>query len=148
MLLSSFHGFSYIVIVMSAYYHEVSMPVQIEWLIPKRVIMSRFSGVISLEDIEGWLAILTKMVDEGTPLVHHISDNLQIESIDVSLKTFQVLIKGIKKADHFGWYLSVTTNPINRMIAALVSQFAGIRVRTYWTFEEALSFLKENDPSI
>lgn len=124
------------------------MPIQVEWLIPNRVIMSRMSGVISVEDIEGWLVSLTKMVNEGTPLVHHIGDNLQIESIEVSLKTLQVLIKGIKKADHFGWYLSVTTNPINRMMSALTSQFAGIRIRTYWTVEEALSFLKENDPSI
>src|SRR5690349_9895180 len=103
------------------------MPVQVEWLIPKRVILSTFSGAIRLEDIEGWLAIQMKMVDEGTPIVHHISDSLQIKSIEIRLKTFQTLMKAVNKSEHFGWHLEITTNPINRMTASFASQFAGVR---------------------
>jgi hypothetical protein len=124
------------------------MPIQVEWLIHKRVIISRFAGVIRLEDMEAVLAQQAKLVEEGTPLVHNISDSLQIKSIEIRLKTFQLLMKGLPVSEKFGWHIDVTNNPVTRMTSTLVSQFLPVRVRTYSTINEALSFLKEIDPSL
>src|SRR5689334_10111629 len=121
---------------------RVVMTIQVEWLIPHRVIISHLSGVIRLEDVESLLAQQKKMVEEGTPLVHHISDGLQIKSIEIRLKTFQLLMKGVSMSENFGWHIDVTSNPVTRMTATLVSQFLPVHVRTYSTVNEAILFLK------
>ena len=124
------------------------MPVQVEWLIPNRVIISHLFGVIRLEDVESLLAQQQNFVAEGCPLVHHISDGLNIKSIEIRLKTFQLLMKGVPMSPKFGWHIDVTTNPVTRMTSTLVSQFLPVHVRTYSTVEEAIRFLKEIDPTL
>jgi hypothetical protein len=124
------------------------MPIHVEWLIPQRVIISHLSGVIRLQDVETLLAQQQKFVAEGTPLVHHISDGLQIKSIEIRLKTFQLLMKGVPMSEKFGWHIDVTNNPVTRMTSTLVSQFLPVRVRSYATIKEAVRFLQEVDPSL
>lgn len=124
------------------------MAIEIDWLIPNRIILSKFTGTMTLEDVEGWLEIQMKMVEEGTPLVHHISNSLELDWVEIRLKTFQTLMKGISKSENFGWHIEITKNPVNRMVSNIVTQFAKVHTRSYTNMEQALAFLKENDPSL
>jgi hypothetical protein len=124
------------------------MPYKMIWLVPERVIMTQFWGRVTLEDVQGFVDELEAKIEEGTPLIHHISDGLEIEKIEIKLKTFQLFLRGMRPPAKMGWHIEVTRNPINLMISALANQFAHIRYRTFDTVQEAFQFLSTNDETL
>lgn len=124
------------------------MPISHEWLVEDRVILTTMLDVVTENEIEEWLQNQQEMVAKGTPLVHHISDGLQLEKMDVNLKTFYKMITAIPRTKNFGWHIEVTTSPISKVTSSIVSRFAGVHTRTYPTVEQAVKFLREKDETL
>jgi hypothetical protein len=132
------------------------MPYTIEWLIEGRVLLSTLTGVITqpelkdfIEDIQVYLQQADPFGSQaGTRPVHHISNSLQLERVDISLKSLQLLVSAYKLAGKIGWQLDVNRHPINKMFANLATQFAHIQTRTFPTQDAAVQFLKDVDPTL
>lgn len=124
------------------------MPYHMKWFVQKRVILTQFWGNVTRDDILQFISELEGKIEEGTPLIHHISDGLEIEKLNIDLKTLQLMLKSMKPSETMGWHIEVTRSPINRMIGAIANQFAKIRFRTYNTVQEAVDFLLIGDDTL
>jgi hypothetical protein len=121
------------------------MPYSVSWLVQDRVILTRFHGIVTEQDLIEWLTVQPEMVKSGTPLVHHISYSLEIERWQLSIASLKKLVQGFKKNEDFGWHVEVTSNPMGKMFGSFATQFAGIRMKYADSLEEAVEFLKGLD---
>ncbi len=118
------------------------------WLVKDRVLLSTFSGIITQPELESFIAEVRSEIAKGRPLVHHISDSLGLEKLELSIKTFRSLLSAYKMIGELGWQVDVNKNSLNKMLSGLGAQFVRIRARTFASMEEAVNFLKEIDPTL
>lgn len=124
------------------------MPHEIQWLVEKRVILCTFHGTIHAEELEQFIGEVRSAAQTGIPLVHLITDSLDLQKLEISLATLKSLAQAAKMAGELGWIIDINRNPVNRMFAGLAAQFAGVRFRTVLQRELAVNFLKTNDLSL
>lgn len=119
---------------------------EIVWLVDKRVLVTTFSGVVTMEEVETFTIEIQKMIaEEGEPKVHHISDSRGMERVQFSMAALRVMSQAGKMMKSLGWQVDVNTNVMNKMFANFGAQFAGLNTRTFPTMEEAITFLKRAD---
>lgn len=124
------------------------MPYQIRWLVEKRVLMTTLSGNLSTAELHAFIAEITLMVQSGTPLVHHISDSLNLGKVEMSFAGFRHLSKVINLSKEILWQVDINHNPVNKMLASVASQFFGVHSRTVKSLDEAVDFLRRVDPTL
>lgn len=124
------------------------MPHEIQWLVEQRVILCTFHGTIHAEELEQFITEVRSMARTGIPLVHLITDSLDLQKLEISLAAMKNLAQAAKMAGELGWIVDINRNPINRMFAGLSAQFAGVRFRTFLQRDEGVNFLKTNDHSL
>jgi len=124
------------------------MPHTLSWLVDDRVLMTRFHGVITSGELGTFIEEVLTRARTGTPMVHHISDSVALERVEFSLSTARTLLKGRQLVNELGWQIDINRNPINKMFAGIISQFAGVRTRTFPTLQEAFRFLSANDTTL
>ena len=122
------------------------MAAQIFWYIDKRVIYERFHGEVTLEEFTDSVTAVEEMCAEGTPLIHVITDLLDITK-------WPPLLKLSGAASHetlpgMGWTIIIVNNPALRLISAVVTQFAMNRMRTVKNIDEAMEFLISHDVTL
>jgi len=66
--------------------------------------------------------------------------------VELSLRAFQDLLKSLSMFSELTWQIDVNTHGLNKMLAAVASQFVGVRTRTVPTMDEAIAFLKRIEP--
>jgi hypothetical protein len=124
------------------------MPVKTLPLIPNRVLMVKFSGDVTFEDmVEGNDAGVTmiKHCPEGI-LFHTIIDSSEVQRFPIDLRMVTSDAAGsFRKEPNLGWTLLVTKNRIIIYLASFAASIVQNRFRTFNTLEEALEFLKEQD---
>ncbi len=124
------------------------MPYTTSWLIKDRVVYSEFHGAVSSDELATFIEQVLDLAKAGTGMVHHISNSLDLQKLEFSLKTAQTLVKGRKLTTEITWQVDINRNPINRWFADFLSQFVGVRTRTFPTLTEAFEFLKAQDPTL
>ncbi|MBC8170452.1 MAG: hypothetical protein H7X77_02230 [Anaerolineae bacterium] len=124
------------------------MPYHIDWLVKDRVLLTTFSGVLTLDELIEFIDTIMLEIQQGQPMVHHVSNSLGMERVEFSLKTLQTLTRAKKIVDALGWQIDINRNPLLKMISGIASQFANARTRTFATADEAISFLKERDQTL
>jgi len=118
------------------------------WIVERRVLYTHFSGNISQPELEGYMNDIVVEIPKGIPMVHQITNSLEMGKVEVSLKTLQTLINGYKMVSALGWNIDINRNPINKMFAGIGSQIARARFRTFSTMDEAVAFLREHDDTL
>lgn len=124
------------------------MPHTVSWLVDDRVLMTQFQGVITGAELGTFIEEVLTLARTGTPMVHHISDSMALERVEFSLGTARNLLKGRQLVSELGWQIDINRNPINKMFAGIISQFAGVRTRTVPTMADAFQFLGQNDMTL
>jgi hypothetical protein len=124
------------------------MPHTTRWLVDKRVIYVEFEGRITKEELQQFVDEVKALLDEGIPLVHLITNSLDMEKVDISMGTLRTLAGAYNLTGQLGWTVDINNNPILKMFAGISSQFAGVRQRTVSSLDEAVNFLKENDDTL
>ncbi|MBN1964825.1 MAG: hypothetical protein JW910_09270 [Anaerolineae bacterium] len=124
------------------------MPYTLEWLIPDRVLVGRFTGQIPLEELAQFTAEQHAAIAQGTPPVHFINDARQAEGMKIDFKGLQGLVKALGHAEGLGWHIDVMSGRFQRMLSAFALQLYGTRSRQFDTMEEALAFLRDNDSTL
>ena len=130
------------------------MPYNLMWLMENRVLYIRYFGVFTREDLENSLAESTEMRTqanaingENGPLVHTVSDVLQMEGQEIGVTDAQQQLRAMRN-QRVGWSVYVSDNRARRFMAALGHQFAGMRYRAFGNLPVALAFLQEADPTL
>lgn len=124
------------------------MPVQMGWLMENRVMVLRFEGVISDEDIDMMDEFVTRSYDNSPqPTVHLIADTRAI-TVQSSLKK-TLRMKCVRHARR-GWTITIGAlhNTTSRFIVGAITSMFQIRHRDQEGLEEALEALQRVDPSL
>ena len=125
------------------------MPYQTGWYVDKRVILTRYTGIIGVEDIHGQIDETHTLIEQGTPLIHSIIDLSQIEKwppLNVVNEFRSMNIESVR--ERIGWSIIVANNVVLKFGSALFAPIFNLRQRIYSTLDEALIFLQENDPTL
>ena len=124
------------------------MPYEAGWLIQDRVMIIRYAGVLSSEDVRQYLEETLAMRDEANarlgengPLVHTITDATRLESYSLKMADIQKMLKSLR-TQRVGWSIFVHPAPSERFWASLGQQWAGVRHREFNTMSTALEFLR------
>ena len=125
------------------------MPYQTSWCVEKRVILTRYTGIIVAEDIHGQIKVTRALIEQGTPLIHSIIDLSQIDKWPPlnTVNEFRAMeIDAVR--EHMGWSIIVANNVVLKFGSALFAPIFKLRQRIFSTLDEALDFLQENDPTL
>ena len=125
------------------------MPYQTSWCVEQRVILTRYKGVIVVEDIRGQIKETRAMIEQGIPLIHSIIDLSKIDKWPPlnTVNEFRVMdIETVR--EQMGWSIIVANNIVLKFGSSLFAPVFKLRQRIFSTLDEALDFLQENDPTL
>ncbi len=125
------------------------MPYQTGWYVESRIILTRYTGIIRVEDIRGQIDETRTLIEEGTPLVHSIIDLGQIEKwppLNVVNEFRSMDIESVR--ERMGWSIIVANNMVLKFGSSLFAPIFNLRQRIFSTVDEALTFLYENDSTL
>lgn len=124
------------------------MSQSIDWLIPGRVIHVRLEGAISLEQMRAGNQELIEALDSGQPPIHVLIDDQALVSIPASLRQHQLTMNFLRHPA-LGWVIGAgRVSAVLRLISSVTSYFFKVQTRRFDTLDEALRFLREQDPSL
>lgn len=125
------------------------MPYQTEWYVAKRIIVTTYTGNISIEDIHGQIEETRRLINEGTPLIHSIIDLSKIDKwppLNVVNEFRAMDIEAVR--ERIGWSIIVANNMVLKFGSSLFAPIFNLRQRIFTTVDEALAFLHENDATL
>lgn len=122
------------------------MPTDTQWYVEGRVIYTRVTGDITMEDVIAMNARTVELLKQGTPLIHHIVNVEQMTSFPLKLAE---LTKAVQFVPEMGWLLIVgTIHPIIRFFGSIITQVSKARFRTFEKEPDALHFLWDVDVTL
>ncbi len=125
------------------------MPYQTGWYVENRIILTRYTGIIRVEDIRGQIDETHALIEQGIPLVHSIIDLSQIEKwppLNVVNEFRSMDIESVR--ERIGWSIIVANNVVLKFGSSLFAPIFNLRQRIFSTADEALTFLHENDSTL
>ena len=124
------------------------MPYSLEWYVPKRLILEKAFGDLTVEELVRFNAEVTTMItNEGTAPVHVIADLTKVERYPSSLRDILNTMRQ-NNPEKVGWMVVVTENPIMRFVASMIFQMARLRLRIFPTMAQAVAFLNDIDDTL
>ena len=125
------------------------MPHQTGWYVENRIILTRYTGFIQVEDIRGQIDETRRLIDQGTPLIHSIIDLSQIDKwppLNVVNEFRSMDIESVR--ERMGWSIIVANNMVLKFGSSLFAPIFNLRQRIFSTVDEAITFLHENDSTL
>lgn len=125
------------------------MPFKVAWYVENRVILTRYTGVITVDDIHLQMNQTKELIHQGTPLIHSIIDLSQIEKwppLNVVNEFRSTDISELRTK--MGWSIIVANNVILKFGTALFTPIFKLRQRVFSTLDEALAFLQQEDSTL
>ncbi len=125
------------------------MPYQTGWYAENRIILTRYTGIIGVEDIRGQIAETHTLIEQGTPLIHSIIDLSQIDKwppLNVVNEFRAMDIEAVR--GRIGWSIIVANNMVLKFGSSLFAPIFNLRQRIFSSLDEALNFLQENDSTL
>lgn len=121
------------------------MPVEIRWYMPESVLLARYYGDITPDDIYKQYTIGIEMIEAvDTPLVHLIVDTTEVQSFPQNIMEFKSLLGD--KAQNAGWVVLVGDNKLIRFLTNIISGMMKLHITYVSTVDEALKFVIDRDP--
>lgn len=121
------------------------MPYQLDWLVPKRIVLLKYQGTITETELHESDAALCRFYDEGDADAAHIH---QICILDGTSKTSLVQLTSLKWPKHprNGWMIAIgKANSIERIIGGFAAQLLKMRFRSANSLAEAVETLYRVD---
>src|SRR5690348_5067882 len=113
-----------------------------EWQIPQRLIHCQLDGTVTLAEIKKANKALRDLVAAGQNPIHCILELQNLEKWPVDFRLFQ---EDYPFHDAHGWIIFVGANAMMRYVGGVVARFAGAKIHSCASLEEAIAFLKEQD---
>lgn len=126
------------------------MPYQLGWLVPNRVILVRYLGVLSSDDVQHYVDEVIQMRDvanaalgEFGPLVHTLTDATQLERYALGFNDLRMMLTNLGQ-QRTGWSVFVHSGIMERFFASVGHQWVGVHHREFTSLAQAVAFLKED----
>jgi hypothetical protein len=127
------------------------MPVDVRWLVARRVIVHEFSGRLTLDDatrasLEGPI-----LAAQGTPPVHMVVNLLAVTQFPRSIQQLMVAIQNNPRLDRIGLLVVVIRhNPMLRFVATILTRvhYASLRIGTAESVPGALQQIRAFDRTL
>ena len=125
------------------------MPVKTQWYVPESVIYTQFSGETTVEDMTQYIQDAYRLSDlSSRSLIHVIADSSRVTK-GVNIKEVMKTVSNVKPHPKAGWNITVgEKDKIIRFTTDVARQLLRLRTRSFDTINEAVTFLKDIDPSI
>ncbi len=127
------------------------MPYHFEWDYNNNILLSFYSGVLTMEEIRQTYLDAEAYYDNSTGLIHNI---IYMTGADfnekVNAKDLMNIPEGTayaeKYRDRIGWtvYVGLRENPLYHMVTTIRMQHANLRMSWFDTMDEAYTFLYQN----
>jgi len=125
------------------------MAYKVEWLVEKRVLLSRYEGVITIEDARGQVREGNTLLRQGIPLTHSVIDLSAVEKLPSLQLASEFMSTDMSEVrDKLGWTIVITNNKFLKFASALFVPMFKVRQRFYGSMDEALAFLQEDDTTL
>jgi|GEM_PF-3160422 len=127
------------------------MPYRFEWDNTNNILLSFYSGVLTMDEVRKTYLDAEPYYDNSTGLVHNIIHMKDGDfSTKINMKDLMNIPEGTRYAEKYreriGWsvYIGMRDNPFYQMVTAIRMQNANLRMRWFDEMEEAYTFLHEN----
>ena len=125
------------------------MPYQMIWIVPNRVLLTTFSGVVSQTELQGFIADIGAEFVKCEPPVYHISNSLEMEHVKFSFKALSEMVKTAKHLSKIKAQIDINySRALNTFLASLGSQLIHIEAHTVPNLDEAVTLLKRIDGNL
>lgn len=125
------------------------MPSQISWLLDRRVIFVKFTGEVTVEDLQSFNTSMHEYLDLGQPpLVHIISDSSETNKFPINLGALNKVFFQQRPNPKMGWIVVITANRMLSFVSSMLAQLGKSRFRTFNTMQEAIAFLNDIDVTL
>lgn len=125
------------------------MAFEINWYVDQQVIHARYWGVQTEEELTAAIHKIIELVNSSPhEYVHRITDVSGLVTPLPLVKTIKI-VRNHNLAYMPGWSITVgERNPVIKFIISGVRLVANQQMRSVNTFDDAIEFLKQADPSI
>ncbi len=126
------------------------MPTTISWFLQDRILIYRFIGIVTLEEV-------TETSQQGrayrdsvpSQTIHTLYDTADLKEVPINLRAITKLAQTVLCRPNPGWIVTYNVNDcIVTMIANIVSRLLGIPYHAADTELQALDFLNAADPTL
>jgi hypothetical protein len=125
------------------------MPYKVEWLVEKRVLFSRYYGILTIEDARGQVREGNALLRDGIPLTHSIIDMSTVEKLPSLQLASEFMSTDLSEVrDKLGWTIVITNNKFLKFASSLFVPMFKVRQRFFGSLDEALAFLQEEDSTL
>jgi hypothetical protein len=116
------------------------MAYEVSWYMPKRVIITRMSGDVDLQEVRESHMVITQLGEEVSHRVHVIMDMSGVTTFPTSLMRLSRVL-GTVDDRRFGWVLIVSSDPVLRFLLTTLGKLMKARMRIFNESESAFDFL-------
>ena len=125
------------------------MPYKVEWLVEKRVVLSIYEGIMTLEDARGQVKEANALLRQGIPLTHSVIDMSKVEKLPSLQSASEFMSTDLSEVrDKLGWTIVITNNKFLKFASSLFVPMFKVRQRFFGSLDEALTFLQEEDSTL
>lgn len=126
------------------------MPYQITWYIPDHILIIRYFGDLTVEELRQSSQESAARLDARPPNAptrcHIITQATDLETMPPALAAFQNTLK--RPHPSVGWICLIGNNSVQSMIASAITQLMGINFKVFESQAAALQFLIERAPTL
>ena len=125
------------------------MPYKVEWLVEKRVVLSTYEGLLTMDDARSQVQEANVLLRQGIPLTHSIVDMTKVEkfpSLQLASEFMSTDMTDIR--EKLGWTIVVTNNKLLKFASSLFVPMFRVRQRLFGSMDEALVFLQDEDSTL
>jgi hypothetical protein len=124
------------------------MPYELRWIVPQRIILSRYYGVATPEELNASEIDLKNIVDDdGVGPVYLLVD---VREVQFNLMTLKQMSDNAKypRSQKLGVSVVVTSSALIRFASSLIGQLLHAEVRLFTDYNQALDYLFELEPEL
>jgi hypothetical protein len=122
--------------------------VKLTWIIEDRLFFLKWPQSVDVEVVRDFTEQVVAAMEAGkAETIHYISDTRPMKGFPM-MKDVRPILDSFKHPK-MGWTISLGGfNPALKTMVHIVSGALGMKVRTVANVDEAIQFLKENDPTL
>ena len=127
------------------------MPISHRWFLENRIVLFKFSGIVTFEEVVDSLEISAQIVNESeVDRVHFLHDWTDLDRFPTNILQIRKETNApIRDLHKLGWLVIYgAENRLLRYISQTVLQVFKIRFRMFTQAEDAISYLRKMDPTL
>lgn len=125
------------------------MTFRLSWELENRIILWKYAGVLSLDDLKNASQKAVGFIEQGQKPVHILSDIQEVTTVEYTLKEAADYILPYN-VNALGWIVCFGEpgNTFQRFMTSALAQHRDMRIRWVTTKDEGRAFLAEVDETL